>query len=61
MKEIIIRIDDERYRRAKENVDDVESSLSERVIGYLKTLSGDDGGSASARARIKSYSPRRRD
>ena len=53
MNEIPIRIDHELYRRAKENVDELESSLNERVIGYVKTLNGDDGSSASARARMK--------
>ena len=53
MKEIIIRIDDELYLRAKENVDDLEASLNERVISYLKTLNTDDEGIASARARMK--------
>ncbi|HLG14427.1 MAG TPA: hypothetical protein VJH03_07995 [Blastocatellia bacterium] len=53
MKEIIIKIDDELYRRAKENVDDLESSLTERVTSYLKTLNGEDERIAAARAHMK--------
>ena len=53
MKEIIIRIDDELYRQAKESVDDLESSLNERVTSYLKSLNGDDERIAAARARMK--------
>ena len=53
MKEIIIRIDDELYRRPKESVDDLESSLNKRVTSYLETLNGDDERIAVARAHMK--------
>ena len=53
MKEIIIRIDDELYRRAKESVDDLESSLNEQITSYLKTLNGDAERIAAARSHMK--------
>ena len=53
MKEIIIKVDDELYRRAEENVSDLESSLNERVTAYLKTLNGDDERIAAARSHMK--------
>ena len=53
MKELIIRIDDELYRRAKESVDDLESALNERVTSYLKSLNGDDERIAVARSHMK--------
>jgi len=53
MKEIIIKIDDELYSRAKESVEDLESSLNERVATYLRTLNGDDERIAAARAHMK--------
>jgi multidrug resistance efflux pump len=53
VKEIIIRIDDELYRRAKERVDNLEAALNEQVTGYLKTLNGDDQRIDAARAQMK--------
>ena len=53
MKEIIIKVDDELYRRAEESVSDLESSLNERVTAYLKTLNGDDERIAAARSHMK--------
>lgn len=53
MKEIIIRIDDELYRRAKESVDDLESSLNAQVTSYLKSLNDDDERIAKARVRMR--------
>jgi len=53
MKEIIIRVDDELYRRANENVDDLESSLSEQVTTYLKALNGEEERIAAARVHMK--------
>lgn len=53
MKEIIIKIDDELYRRAKESVADLESSLNARVTNYLKRLNDDDERIAEARVRMR--------
>ena len=53
MKEIIIKIDDQLYDRAKERVSDLESSINEQVTSYLKALNGDDIHIASARSRMK--------
>lgn len=53
MKEIIIKIDDELYRRAKESVGDLESALNDQVTTYLKTLNGDDQRIAAARGEMK--------
>jgi hypothetical protein len=53
MKEIIVKVDDELYDRAKESVADLESSISERVTSYLKALNGDDARIAAARSRMK--------
>lgn len=53
MKEIIIRIDEELYRRAQESMDDLESSLIVRVTTYLNTLNGDDERIGAARVRMK--------
>jgi len=53
MKEIIVKVDDELYDRAKESVADLESSISERVTSYLKALNCDDARIAAARSRMK--------
>src|SRR5258708_6153611 len=53
MKEIIIKVDDELYDRAKESVADLESSVNEQVKSYLKALNGDDARIAAARSRMK--------
>ena len=53
MKEIIIKVDDELYDRAKESVADLESSINEQVTSYLKALNGDDARLAAARSRMK--------
>ena len=53
MKEIIINVDDELYRRAKESVDDLEAALNERVTAYLNTLNGDEERIAAARTHMK--------
>lgn len=53
MKEIIIKIDDELYRRAKERVDDLESSVTSQVTTYLETLNGDDDRIDAARTHMK--------
>ena len=53
MKEIIIKIDDQLYDRAKERVSDLESSVNEQVTSYLKALNGDDIRLVSARSRMK--------
>ncbi len=53
MKEIIIKVDDELFNRAKESVADLESSVNEHVTSYLKTLDGEDSAIAAARSRMK--------
>ena len=53
MKEIIIKVDDDLYDQAKNSVADLESSVNEQVISYLKTLNGEEEEVASARARMK--------
>src|SRR6266542_6968130 len=53
MKEIIIKVDDELYDRAKQSVADLESSVNEQVTSYLKALNGDDARIAAARSRMK--------
>ena len=53
MKEIIIKVDDELYDRAKESVADLESSVNEHVRTYLRALNGDDEHIAAARSRMK--------
>lgn len=47
-------MDDERYRRAKEQVEDLESSLSRQVNDYLEGLNGgSDALIAGARLRME--------
>jgi hypothetical protein len=53
MKEIVIKIDDDLYHRAKESAGDLESSLNEQVTNYLQGLDGADERIAAARARMK--------
>jgi hypothetical protein len=53
MKEIIIKVDDDLYDQAKNSVADLETSVNEQVISYLKTLNGEEEEVASARARMK--------
>lgn len=53
MKEIIIKVDDELYDRAKESVADLESSVNEQVTSYVKALNGDDERITAARSRMK--------
>lgn len=53
MKEIIIRVDDELYERARKALDDVDSSIEERVTSYLEDLSGEDTRISAARLRMK--------
>ncbi|HSE16775.1 MAG TPA: hypothetical protein VLB46_06955 [Pyrinomonadaceae bacterium] len=53
MKEIIIRVDDELYERARRAHDDVDSSIEERVTSYLEDLSGEDTQISAARLRMK--------
>ena len=53
MKEIIIKVDDELYDRAKQSVSDLESSVNEQVTNFLKALNGDDARIAAARSRMK--------
>jgi len=52
MKEIIIKIDDELYARAKESVADLETSVTKQVTTYLKALNGDDERIAAARSEL---------
>ena len=54
MKEIIIKVEDQLYDRAKLSVADLESSVTEQVLSYLQTLNGDDEARiAAARSRMK--------
>ena len=53
MKEIIIRVDDELYERARKARGDVDSSIEERVTSYLEDLSGEDTQISAARLRMK--------
>ncbi len=53
MKEIIIKVDDELYNRAKKSVANLESSVNEQVTNYLKALDGEDSAIAVARSRMK--------
>lgn len=53
MKEIVIKVDEELFRRAHESLDDLESSLSQRVTSYLNSLNGDDERIAAARVHMK--------
>ena len=53
MKEIIIKVGDELYDRAKQGVVDLESSVNEQVTIYLKALNGGVARIASARDRMK--------
>lgn len=53
MKEIIIKINDELYDRAKETLADVESSVEAHVTSYLEGLNGDETHINAARARMK--------
>ena len=53
MKEIIIKVDDELYDRAKETLGDVELSIEEQVTSYLKDLNGEDSRIITARSRMK--------
>ena len=52
MKEININIDDELYRRARQKFDDLESTVSQYVTSYLKSLNDDDGQITAARNRM---------
>jgi hypothetical protein len=53
MKEIIIKVDDELYDRAKKAVGDVELSIEEQVTSYLKDLNGEYSRIMAARSRMK--------
>lgn len=53
MKEIIIRVDDELYERARKALGDVDSSIEERVTSYLEDLNGEDTRISAARLRMK--------
>ena len=53
MKEIIIKVDDELYDRAKKALGDVELSIEEQVTSYLKDLNGEDSQIMAARSRMK--------
>ncbi len=53
MKEIIIKVDDELYDRAKKALGDVELSIEEQVTSYLKDLNGEDSRIMAARSRMK--------
>jgi len=53
MKEIIIKVDDELYNRAREALVDFESSVEAHVQSYLKELNGDDARVSGARSRMK--------
>jgi post-segregation antitoxin (ccd killing protein) len=53
MKEIIIKVDDELYDRAKEALLDVESSIEAHVQSYLKQLNGDNASIETAKSRMK--------
>jgi hypothetical protein len=53
MKEIIIRVDDELYERARRARGDVDSSIEERVTSYLEDLSGENAQISAARLRMK--------
>lgn len=53
MKEIIIRVDDELYNRAKEALVDLELSVEAHVTSYLEEINGDDARISAARSRMK--------
>ena len=53
MKEIIIKVDDELYERARKALGDVDSSIEERVTSYLEDLNGEDTRISAARLRMK--------
>lgn len=53
MKEIIIKVDDQLYDRAKQSVADLKSSVNEQVTRYLKALNADDARIVAARSRMK--------
>jgi hypothetical protein len=53
MKEIIIKIDDDLYDRAKKAVGDVELSIEQHVTTYLKDLNGEEARIDAARLEMK--------
>ena len=53
MKEIVIRVDDNLYDRAKETLADLESSVEAHVTSYLEELNGDEARINAARSRMK--------
>ena len=53
MKEINISVDDELYRRAQEKLEDLQSSVTQCVTSYLKSLDDDDRRIAAARTRME--------
>jgi hypothetical protein len=53
MKEIIIKVDDELYDRARKALGDVELLIEEQVTSYLKDLNGEDSQIMAARSRMK--------
>jgi hypothetical protein len=52
MKEISIKIDDELFRRASQEVDDLEAKVNRRVTEYLESINGDDDNIVAAKARM---------
>ena len=42
MKEISIKIDDDLYRRASQQVENLEAEVNQRVTEYLESVNGDD-------------------
>ena len=53
MKEIIIKIDDELYDRAKKVHDDLELSIEKQVTSYLEDLNSENGANLAAKSRMK--------
>ena len=53
VKEITIKVDDELYNRAKEVLDNLESSVEEHVTTYLKELNDEDEQIIKARSRME--------
>lgn len=49
MKEISIKIDEDLYRRASQNVSNLEGEVNQRVSEYLQTMNGDEDRIVAAR------------
>jgi len=52
MKEILIKIDDDLYRRSSRMVENLETEVKQHVTEYLESIKGDDDGILAVRTHM---------